>query len=266
MYKILLVTDRPEVLDAFTSVDTWENLGFRTPRICNTAESAIACLKAHHVDGIGIALDPEQEDLLTAHLMAFYPILPIFAVSGDATRNLESVTELRSLLNRTHADFSNDNFGEADMLQVCRHDFFRALLSGQIGTKEEVVQHMRLLRSRMDPNAPCVLVDLNLPDGTGYLSGRWHYGTDRLEVALRNFFGAEFHGMRMVAAVVAPDHVRLLCCPMLGVPQAEEDESITSLVSEHTLEAMDQARTYLDLELCLTSIRVLPSVTALAHE
>lgn len=105
-----------------------------------------------------------------------------------------------------------NNFGEADMLQVCRHDFFRALLFRQIGTKEEVVQHMRLLRSRMDPNAPCVLVDLNLPDGTEYLSGRWHYGTDRLEVALRNFFGAEFHGMRMVAAVVAPDHVRLLCC------------------------------------------------------
>ena len=69
----------------------------------------------------------------------------------------------------------------------------------------------------------------------------------------------------MVPAVVAPDHVRLLCCPMLGVAQTE-DESITSLVSEHTLESMDQARTYLDLELRLTSIRVLPSVTALAQE
>ena len=52
---------------------------------------------------------------------------------------------------------------------------------------------------------------------------------------------------------------------MLGVAQTE-DESITSLVSEHTLESMDQARTYLDLELRLTSIRVLPSVTALAQE
>ena len=254
MYKILLVTDRPEVLDAFAGVNTWETLGFRAPRICNSAESAISCLKAHHVDGIGIALEKQEEALLNAHLMAFYPILPIFAVSKNVTELLESVTELRSLLNRTHADFSNDSFGEADMLQICRHEFFRALLSEQIASKQDVINRMRLLRSRMDPEAPCVLVDLSLPDGT-----------DRLEVALRNFFGAEFHGMRMVPAVVAPDHVRLLCCPMLGVAQTE-DESITSLVSEHTLESMDQARTYLDLELRLTSIRVLPSVTALAQE
>ncbi len=108
------------------------------------------------------------------------------------SRRLESVTELRSLLNRTHADFSNDSFGEADMLQICRHEFFRALLSGRIASKQDVINRMRLLRSRMDLEAPCVLVDLSLPDGTEYLSGRWHYGTDRLEVALRNFFGAEF--------------------------------------------------------------------------
>ncbi len=57
MYKILLVTDRPEILDAFQAVSSWESLGFRVPRICNSAEGAIACLKAHHVDGIGIRLD-----------------------------------------------------------------------------------------------------------------------------------------------------------------------------------------------------------------
>ena len=79
MYKILLVTDRPEILDAFQAVSSWESLGFRVPRICNSAEGAIACLKAHHVDGIGIRLDMEQEALLMGHLTAFYPILPIFA-------------------------------------------------------------------------------------------------------------------------------------------------------------------------------------------
>ena len=51
MYKILLVTDRPEILDAFQAVSSWESLGFRVPRICNSAEGAIACLKAHHGAG-----------------------------------------------------------------------------------------------------------------------------------------------------------------------------------------------------------------------
>ena len=265
MYKILLVTDRPEILDAFQAVSSWESLGFRVPRICNSAEGAIACLKAHHVDGIGIRLDMEQEALLMGHLTAFYPILPIFAVSENAGELVESITELRSLLNRTHADFSNDNFGEADMLQVCRHEFFRDLLSERITGKKYVLNHMRLLRSRMDPQAACVMVDLSLPTGEEYLAGRWHYGPERLEVALRNFFGAELKGMRIVVAVVAPDHVRVLCCPMLGT-QGEESDSITRLVNEHTMEVIDQARMYLDLELQLTSIRVLPNVTALAEE
>ena len=265
MYKILLVTDRPEILDAFQAVSSWESLGFRTPRICNSAESAIACLKAHHVDGVGIRLDMEQEALLMGHLTAFYPILPVFAVSEDSGELMGSIAELRSLLNRTHADFSNDNFGEADMLQVCRHEFFRDLLSERVTGKNYVLNHMRLLRSRMDPQAACVIADLFLPQGEEYLSGRWHYGSERLEVALRNFFGAELHGMRIVVAVVAPDHIRVLCCPMMGT-QSEESESITRLVSEHTREVIAQARIYLDLELQLVSIRVLPSVTALAEE
>lgn len=265
MYKILLVTDRPEIQEAFQAVSSWERLGFRAPRICNSAESAIACLKAHHVDGIGIQLPENQEALLTAHLTAFYPILPIFAVSQDAGELMGSITELRSLLNRTHADFSNDNFGEADMLQVCRHEFFRDLLSERVTGKKYVLNHMRLLRSRMDPHAACVMADLSLPQGEEFLAGRWHYGPERLEVALRNFFGAELHGMRIVVAVVAPDHIRVLCCPMIGT-QGEESDSITRLVSEHTTEVIHQARIYLDLELRMTNIRILPNVTALAEE
>ena len=265
MYKILLVTDRPEILDAFQAVASWESLGFRTPRICNSAESAIACLKAHHVDGIGIRLDMEQEALLMGHLTAFYPILPIFAVSGNTGELMGSIAELRSLLNRTHADFSNDNFCEADMLQICRHEFFRELLSERIKGRNYVLNHMRLLRSRMDPEAACVTVDLTLPAGEEYLGGRWHYGPERLEVALRNFFGAELQGMRIVVAVISPEHIRVLCCPMVGTQSAESD-SITRLVNEHTMEVIDQARIYLDLELQLTSLRVLPNVTALAEE
>lgn len=68
----------------------------------------------------------------------------------------------------------------------------------------------------MDPQAACVMVDLSLPTGEEYLAGRWHYGPERLEVALRNFFGAELQGMRIVVAVVAPDHVRVVVLPHAG--------------------------------------------------
>lgn len=41
MYKILLVTDRPEILDAFQAVSSWESLGFRVPRICTLRKALL---------------------------------------------------------------------------------------------------------------------------------------------------------------------------------------------------------------------------------
>lgn len=263
MYKLLLATDQPEILDAFAAVPSWEAMGFRPPRVVSSARAAIDSLKAHHVDGIAFALPAEDESLLMAYLSADYPILPIFATGKTQAEVVASVEELRRLLNRTHMDFSNDDFGEKDMLQLCRHEFFRSLLGGRIVGESNVLNHLRLLRSRMDPTKPCVVVDMELPEGDDFLSGRWHYGPERLEVALRNFFGAELDGMRMLASVLPDERIRLLCCPMLGA--AVEADSITAAVSNHAQEAMAQVEEYLGLELHIVNIHILPALTALAR-
>lgn len=263
MYKLLLATDQPEILDAFAAISEWEGMGFRAPRIVSSARAAMDSLKAHHADGIAFALPEAEEQLLTAHLSAYYPILPIFATGKTAAEVMAAVEELRRLLNRTHMDFSNDDFGESDMLQLCRHEFFRALLGGRVDGEAYVRNHLRLLRSRMDPDKPCVVVDMALPEGDDFLSGRWHYGPERLEVALRNFFGAELNGMRMLASVLPDEQIRLLCCPMAGA--AVEADSITATVSNHVQEAMDHVREYLGLDLRVVNIHVLPTLTALAR-
>lgn len=263
MYKLLLATDQPEILDAFAAVPSWEGMGFRPPRQVSSARAAIESLKAHHVDAIAFALPEADEQLLMAHLAADHPILPIFATSKASSEVVASVEELRRLLNRTHMDFSNDDFGEKDMLQLCRHEFFRDLLGGRVVGEKNVLSHLRLLRSRMDPTKPCVVVDMALPEGDDFLSGRWHYGPERLEVALRNFFGAELDGMRMLASVLPDQRIRLLCCPMLGADV--EADSITAAVSSHAQEAMDQVREYLGLDLSIVNIHILPALTALAR-
>ena len=52
-------------------------------------------------------------------------------------------------------------------------------------------------------------------DGTTdvFLTERWHYGGERLETALRNFFGREHGHMLLRVAVVSPQEVRVLCYP-----------------------------------------------------
>lgn len=265
MYKLLVATDKPEIINAIESVKSWESLGFRPPRMVSTAQGAVESLKKHHADGIVLALPAEEENLLMPRMMADYPLLPICEGGSTQSQIIDVVCELRSLLNRTHADFSNDNFGEADMMQVCRHEFFRALIDGRIRTAHDVERRLRLLRSRMDPAKACVLLELRMPPDEHFLRGRWHYGADRLEVALRNFFGAELEGMRILVSVLPDERVFLLACPMLG-EEVPEGNSISGMVSTHAADSIEHVREYLDLDLNIASIRVLTSITALAQE
>ena len=74
MYKLLLVTNAQKVRDAFAAV-SWENLGFKEPRMAATTEEAISSLKAYHADAIAIALPQSEDDALIRQLMSLYPEL-----------------------------------------------------------------------------------------------------------------------------------------------------------------------------------------------
>jgi len=115
----------------------------------------------------------------------------------------------------------------------------------------------------MAADQPCVVVELSTAAGDNYIKGRWHYGVDRLEVALRNFFGVELEGMRILVSVLPGERIFLLACPMVG---AQASDSMTGLVSTHAQECMDHVREYLDLDLHISNIRVLPALTALASQ
>ena len=261
MYKLLLATDKPEIMEAFQAVNSWESLGFRTPRMVSTPQAAIDSLKKHHADGIAFAFDEKGDETLMNHLASEYPILPIIYAGRNAGQVTDAVCELRTLLNRTHADFSNDSFGEADMLQLVRHEFFRGLIGGEVAEKTDVTRRLKLLRSRMNPDQPCVLLELSMPEGDSFLTGRWHYGSERLEVALRNFFGVELEGMRMLVSVLPDERIFLLACPMLG---EEAADSISGLVYQHAEDSIAYVREYLGLHLSIANVRVLPNVTVLA--
>lgn len=262
MYKLLLATDRAEVLEAFNAVTAWESMGFRAPRIVTSVNGAIKSLKEHHADAIAFSFTGQDENMLMDHLQVFYPLLPIFSAEETPGALMTVLKELRTLLGRTHADFSNDDFGMEDMLRICRHEFFRALLQDRVAGEESVSRCLRLLRSKMDPDRPCVVVELAMPQDSDFLKGRWHYGTDRLEVALRNFFGVEVAGMRMVAAVLPDERIYLVAGAMKG---AQQPDSMTGIVTAHVQECMRHVKEYLHLDLTMKSIRVLPRLKELAR-
>ena len=139
MYKLLLATNDPAVVEAFSAVK-WEE--------------ALSSLRVNHADAVAIGLPKEQDDLLVEQLLEKNPMLPIMAVSTKPGVIESYAVELRRLLGRINADVSNDAFSTADLLKECRHEFFRALMDGRATSEEDVLRHLRLIRSKMDPTNP----------------------------------------------------------------------------------------------------------------
>lgn len=264
MYKLLLVTDQPKVNEAFMNDMQWESLGFREPRVVSSARSAMESLQKHHADGIAVSLAPEEQARLLTYLTQSWPLLPIMRASSQRNEVYQDVQELSSLLTQVHADNADERYDEAEAMQSVRHSFFRKLLDGSFSDRDAVRRRLQLLRSRMNPDAPCVMIEFSLPDDTDDLSGRWQYGPERLEIAMRNFFGAELEGMRLLVSVLPGARIYLLACPMLGNGVPGEERSMTGIVASHTEDAIAHVREYLGIEMQIADIKVLPTVTALA--
>lgn len=265
MYKLLLVTKEQAVRDAFAAVG-WENLGFKVPRMAETAEEALASLKAYHADAIAIRLPAEEDAALIKTLMERWPDLPVME-APDKRGEVEIRTlELRKLLVRLNADISNDSYTQADQMMVVRHEYFRAMMDRRIPSGKDVERMLRLVRSKMDPHRPCVVAELKMPEGSDFLRGRWHYGPERLEMALRNIFGVEVAGLRILSCVLPGERILLLGCPMLYHDLETEEDSMTGVVSRHVQDCIDHVDEYLGIDLTIASMRVLPALTSMASD
>ncbi len=266
MYKLLLATDRPEVLAAFGEIRDWERLGFKPPRTADSADAAEESLRAHHADAVAVALPPEEEQKLVRDMgCPHWHLRPIMRAAADSETVLKDVVELELLLSRTRADYSNDPYSDETMMLLQRHDFFRRVIAGEERNPERIRRYMRLLRSRMDPEKACVLLNLRLSEDGEELSDHWRYGNDRLEVAMRNIFGAELKGMRLLVSIQKDERIFLLACPML-YRETPPEEDLVRIVTDYTRETIDHVREYLGMSLEMTGAKLYPSVTQLNAE
>ena len=265
MYKLLLATNDQAVRDAFAAV-SWEDMGFKAPRMAASAEEALASLNTYHADAIAIALPPQEDDALIRQLMEAYPDLPVMEAPVQKGDVEIRALELRKLLVRLHADISDDDFTQADQLMACRREYFRAMMDCRIPSARDVVRLLRLVRSKMDPYSPCVVAELNMPEDSDFLKGRWHYGPARLEQALRNIFGVEVGGLRILACVLPGERILLLGCPMLYHETELTGDSMTGLVSRHVKECIDHVDEFLGIDLTISQMHILPALTAMAAD
>ena len=264
MYKLLLVSDRDDVLSAFEQVGNWERLGFKPPHIRHDFEGAKDSLAKHHADGIAIAVVPEEREKIIAYLGEQFPYVPVFQAGTTREEVVRYLNELKTVLNRIHADFSSDSFNEGEKILECRHDLLRKLVSGKIPDEKSFFRHMRLVRSRMDTDRPCILIEMSQPDGNGdILEGRWQDSNQLLERALHKSFARDVGGYHILPLVTEEGKIYVLAGPLHGQVSEETGESATELIRCCTEEGIEHVKEYQGLVLQITGIRVLPSLNSL---
>lgn len=260
MYRLLIVTGDPKTQEMFEGMDGWETMGVKPPRLRTSVEAALECMGKHHIDAIAVEAAPEFEALLT-YLDQQRPDMPIFRIEPTAEAQRSTIREACSLLTRLKADDSNDSYDDAQMLELQRERWLRRVIGGMVHTRDDLQRQRTLYRCRVSLDVPCVLARLELPCDDHFMSERWHYGSERLETALRNFFGREHDHMLLHVAVVSQQEVRVLCYPL-----DEQDGLSENAAYDYIQETIEQIAGYLGLSLKVLEVRRIPGLMAFAAE
>ena len=257
MYRLLIVTETQSVTEMLTAMQGWEKLGFKPPRLHNSAQEALECLDKHHIDAIAVEPSPVFDGLI-AQLDERYPDMPMFQIASGEDEQRVILQELCSLLARVNADDSDDAYDAAYQMQIQRERWLKKLIGGMLADENQLRRQRQLYRFHAQPDTPCLLARLAMSDEDGFMSVRWHYGSDRLETALRNFFGRGYSHMLMHVAVVSPEEVRILCYP----ENADFDVS-ENIAYDYMRETLEQIENYLGLHMDIVEVCRLSGLTEL---
>lgn len=263
MYKLLLVSDKEEVLSAFEQIQNWEYNGFRKPHVRRDLEGARQSLQIHHADAIVMKLSPEKERELMIWLREANPLLPVCEAGETVEKALAYLGELNRLLNRIRADFSSNSGSQQDAMIRCRRHFFRKLVGEHAMTCQELRRGMRMRRSRMNPDLPCVLMTLEHGEiEDSVLQDEDH----QLEKSLFRSFGGDVEGFHVLPLVTRDGRIFVLAGALYGRDNDHTAEEVTAVLKRCVSDGIRHAEEYQGLHLRVTGIDVLPSLYALCPD
>ncbi len=262
MYRLLVVTDHQDIKQTIEQIADWEKMGFRAPRIVEDTQGALERLENHRVDAIGMRVNDQEKEKMLHILKNDYPNLPIIHLSTKKEKQIAIIQQLKLFLNRINADYSNDNYTKDEMIEIERNHLIHDLLAGSIHSVEELKDQANMMRFPISMTEPCMVVEMDTPTGDEYLAGRWHYGSERLEVALRNVFSNYVNNYYFGIAVVSSTTIRMI---IAAFKQEDKEYPIDQSIMDALADALESIKQYLDLHINIKSVGVVDGPRALVQ-
>lgn len=266
MYRVLFATNEPAVLEPLNQITNWQSMSFHDPMLAGDADEAIRLMESKRVDAIAYMLDADEARKLSLYLNNMRPSLPIFQIQRTLDAQKEEIINLRRLLDRLHADMSDEVYDEAAVLDILRDEVTHNLLAGDVAADAQLRGTLQMLRSFVSPDKQAILFDFDLPQGEVYLSAQWHYGSERLENALRNnFFGRYYDDIYYCVAVLTPRHIRVAACQRYDTESISENDLLQK-ANSHVEQVLDNIKEYLGLDMVTTECHILDKLCLLTQE
>lgn len=261
MYRLLLVTDKPDIRGLYTSYPDWEAQGFEKPIVMSNAESGINQLINKHFDVVSWLLPVKEGKQMSTFIVKKPEIMGIETVRDPQMLHRELGYARRELLSR---DVQRQQAQPDDLTRVMRSRFFCDLLRGESYTPAQIDEKLHMLgMSNVDPTRPVTVASFRLPQGDFFLSEVWQYGRDRLENALRNIFentGSADYSCVML--MINPHHMRLLMVPLVDIAR---DDLYAAMVA-HLEQCQTSLEQYFELTMNIRRMNAYDDLYALSAE
>lgn len=266
MYKLLLAVDNEQLgNDLYEKID-WHAIGFHRPYLAYNEQEAVEALESKAIDAVGVSMGGADGKKLNRYLRYGRPSMPLFAVTEDSEEQAGIMTELRRILDKLHADDSDEYYDTETVMTMIRDDLTHQMLCGDIDDYGRVERTLDYLRSRLSKDGKVILYDIDMPQGEIYM---WEHNNpeerrSRLESALRNnFFGRYVDDAYYAVAVVNLRHIRLAVIPAEG--GEKDEEQFRRRADRHVKESCEMVRNYLDLDMNIERVTELKNLRALTE-
>ena len=255
MYRLLLVLDRGSEAEMLYSSVFTKEAGFYPLVFAEDEAQAVQLIRQESFDAVGVLPGSETEERIAGALKEMDSPLPMFTLQEDHEGMLR---DLKHLLNRLNADYADESIPLKEMVGIVTTELVHNLLTGSLRDPQTVARWFRMLRKDRYLSCPCRVWELSIPQGEGYLSDRWHYGTHRLESALcTNFFDRADPQADYYLAFINNRSARMIAIHNAG----QADSEGMDLAVCRTVEDI---KDYLDLEIMIAGAETVPDLTAAA--
>jgi len=165
MYKLLLAVDNEQLGNDLYEKINWHAIGFHHPYLAYNEQEAVEALESKVIDAVGVRMGGADGKKLSRYLRYGRPSMPLFGVEEDSEKQTEIMVELRRILDKLHADDSDEYYDTETVMTMIRDDLTHQMLCGDIDDYGRVERTLDYLRSRLSKEDKVILYDIDMPRG-----------------------------------------------------------------------------------------------------